>query len=185
MNDEEYVSYVRAKMWEKSHSYIVEERRRREEEKKKMKAKEEAGRRWQADIEEALRKGEERRRKTRWKGVWSKYMDAWQGMQWHEGPETLRDRICWPVESGQWNDVTKDEVERFFMYAPRQSLGHNQRQSNDEGEQGLREVLKKERVRWHPDKMQQRAGGEGIDISTLKLVTSVFQVLDQLWTDLK
>lgn len=185
MTDEEYVSYVRAKMWEKSHGYIVEERRRRDKEREEKKAKEEQWRRWQVDVEEALRRGEERRKAGRWKEAWVKYVDAWQGMQWQYGTRPMKDKIWWPVESGRWMDVTKDEVERFFKYAPIITRGQSHRRNDDEGKESLREVLKKERVRWHPDKMQQRAGHGGIDVGTMKLVTSVFQVLDRLWTDLK
>ena len=38
-------------------------------------------------------------------------------------------------------------------------------------------ALKAERVRWHPDKVQQRFGG-GVDEGTMRVVTGVFQVVD-------
>ena len=73
------------------------------------------------------------------------------------------------MESGKWQDVGEEAVEAFFRHGA--------------GVEGvdLGEVLKRERVRWHPDKMQQRAGDGGIDDETMKAVTAVFQVVDTLW----
>lgn len=173
MTDEEYSAYVRAKMWEKSHGYIIDERKRREEEKARRKKREEEGKGWQRGVEEALRRGEERRRKGRWKGVWEGYLAGWErladsGAKEGKGKE-MRERIPWPVESGKWEEVGKEEVERFFRHAP--------------GEAG--DLLKRQRVLWHPDKMLQRAGGAGIDEGTMRAVTAVFQVVDMMWSQSK
>ena len=70
-------------------------------------------------------------------------------------------------------DVGAGEVEKFFKNAA------------EIGGVDLGNVLKKERVRWHPDKMQQRAGEGGIDRATMKLVTAVFQVVDRLWSEIR
>ena len=52
--------------------------------------------------------------------------------------------------------------------------------SEDErGPSGQLQALKAERVRWHPDKVQQRFGG-AVDEGTMKVVTGVFQVVDDL-----
>ena len=177
MSDEEYTAYVRAKMWEKSHGYVIEERRRREEERKEKRKRDEEGRKWQLGVEEALKRGEVRRKKNKWKGVWEQYLRGWEGMKLcshGEGKGTMKEQIAWPVESGAWKDVGREEVERFFRHGP-QAVG--------EGEVSLGDVLKKERVRWHPDKMQQRAGSGGIDGGTMKLITAVFQVVDRLWSE--
>lgn len=173
MSDEEYVSYVRARMWEKSHGHIVEERMKREEERAKVKEKERLGREWERGVEEALRRGEDRRRKKRWKGVWGRYLEGWSGVTGKE-----EQQICWPVESGKRKHVEREEIERFYRDAP-------QAAEEGSGKVDLGEVLKKERVRWHPDKVQQRAGSDGLDLDTMKLVTSVFQVVDRLWSELK
>ncbi|KAL6716988.1 hypothetical protein ACLMJK_004902 [Lecanora helva] len=180
MTDEEYVTYVRGKMWERSHGYILEERKRREEERSKKRAREEEGRRWERGVEEALRRGEERRWRQRWKGRWEGYVSGWfegfgaedeQGGKGEKGG--MRDRIPWPVPSGKWQDVGKEEIERFFHHAPRAA------------ELEVEEVLKRERVRWHPDKMMQRMRGGGVDEGTMKLITAVFQVVDRLWVESK
>ena len=169
MTDEEYVSYVQSKMWEKSHQYIFEKRRKREAQRKSDKVAEERNRQWQASFDEGMRRRDERGRKERWKGAWKAYARKWDET-FNDGAEgSMKERISWPVESGKWQDVEKDAVEAFFRHGA--------------GLEGviLGEVLKRERVRWHPDKMQQRAGSGGVDDETMKAVTAVFQVVDRLW----
>ena len=192
MTDEEYVSYVRGKMWEKSYGFIEQERRKRgeerakgggggrgregrEEREKRRRMVDEAEGRWGEEVEGALRRGEERRRREKWRKVWGRYVGWWDGGTFEGGGKGLRERICWPVESGRWRDVDREGLERFYKHAPR-AAGE---------EAGLGDVLKKERVRWHPDKMQQRAGAGGIDEGTMKLVTAVFQVVDRLWGEMR
>ena len=165
MDDEEYTAYVRRKMWEKSHEHIVEERKRREEERVRKKVKEEEGRRWQVGVEEALRRGEERRKRNRWRDAWEGYLAGWN--------EERKGSMSWPVESGKMDDVGSGEVEKFFR-----AVGRS-------GNVDLGDVLKRERVRWHPDKMQQKAGEVGVDGETMKMVTAVFQVVDGLWNEIR
>ena len=169
MTDEEYVTYVRGKMWKKSHQYVFEERRRREAQRKRDKDAEERNREWQASFDEGMKRMDERRRKERWKGVWKAYGRKWDETFNEGAMGSMKERISWPVESGKWQDVEKEAVEVFFRHGA--------------GLEGvdLGEVLKRERVRWHPDKMQQRAGSGGIDNETMKAVTAVFQVVDRLW----
>lgn len=177
MTDEEYASYVRARMWEKSHQHVVEERAKREEEKARRKKRDEEGRRWEAGVEEALKRGEERRRGRRWKGAWEGYTKGWETLaNGSDGKsKAVRERIPWPVEGGRFEDVGKEEVEMFFKGVVEHSAGGLE----------LGKVLKGERVRWHPDKMMQRMGGEAIDEGTLRKITAVFQVVDRLFGDCK
>ena len=177
MTDEEYVTYVRAKMWEKSHQHIVEERKKREEERNRRKKQDEESRQWEQGVEEALKRGEERRRKARWKGRWDAYLKRWESFTRHDDQgdldkseiEAVRNRIPWPVLSGLWQDVNQDEVERFYRHAP---------QAGGSGDEAA--MLKLERVRWHPDKVQQKAGF--VDKETLGTVTAVFQIVDRVWS---
>ncbi|KAL2164476.1 hypothetical protein VTH06DRAFT_3692, partial [Thermothelomyces fergusii] len=53
---------------------------------------------------------------------------------------------------------------------------------DDVGEQEFAARLKEERVRWHPDKVQQRLGGR-VDEGIMRNVTAVFQAIDALWND--
>jgi len=181
MSDNEYVDYVRSKMWEKSHEHILEERRKREEDRRKRKEKErvaqQEGRRFMEEVEEGLRRGKERRRQGRWNGVWERYTTAWSTpLTNNSDPASTKPPIPWPVESFQRKDVHKDSVEEFFRCAP---LAAGVREEN------FGDALKRERVRWHPDKMVQRAGGGGLDEGTLKVVTGVFLVVDRLWGEVK
>lgn len=176
MDDEEYVTYVRSKMWEKSHGYAMEERKRREEHRQKKRKKEEDGKTWEAGLEEALKRGEERRRKGRWKTCWERYIKSWE-MGNIDLDKSLRKQKIWPVESGSWQDVGKEEIERFFKNSPQPVMVGE--------EVNLELVLKAERVKWHPDKIQQRFGSQGIDETTMKTVTAVFQVIDRMWSDMR
>ncbi|KAL9005842.1 MAG: hypothetical protein Q9188_001391 [Gyalolechia gomerana] len=180
MTDEEYASYVRARMWEKSHGYIIEERRRREEERIRRKERDEEGRRWEKGVDEALRRGEERRRRNRWKDAWRRYERGWERLKLakDEGRgEEVSERIPWPVETGHSAHVVREEVEKFFKHAP-------QLQGPD-GKVNLGKALKLERIRWHPDKFLQKAGSQGLDEETIAMVTAVFQIVDRLWSEMR
>ncbi|KAL8802041.1 MAG: hypothetical protein Q9182_004054 [Xanthomendoza sp. 2 TL-2023] len=175
MTDDEYAAHVRAQMWERSHGHIIEERRRREEERLLRKEKEARGRTWERDVEAALRRGEERIRMHRWKDAWDRYLQGWEILATAPGDKRVKERIPWPVETGRYRDVHQDQVEKFFKQAP---------QPNKPGGQlDLTAVLKVERVRWHPDKFLQRAGGEHVDKEIITMVTAVFQTIDRLWSE--
>ncbi|KAI9861796.1 MAG: hypothetical protein M1813_005145 [Trichoglossum hirsutum] len=194
MTDEEYTAYVRAKMYEKTHQSIIEEKARREEAKRRERELREEGRRmqqeheaFQKEVEESLRRGGERMQKKRVKERWKNYSKAWQdfrstglgtGFDPTKQTENVRRRIPWPVETGQFSDVSRERVEKFFLSAP--SAYEAPGESLD-----LQAILKIERVRWHPDKMQQRLGGEGLDRDTMAAVTAVFQVVDRLWSEMR
>ncbi|KAI4190072.1 MAG: hypothetical protein L6R41_001038 [Letrouitia leprolyta] len=172
-----YASFVRARMWEKSHGYIIEERRRREQERERMRARDEERRGWEKDVEEALQRGEERRRKNKWKDAWGRYERGWERLKLAEnerGKGWIGERIPWPVESGLSAHVEREQVERFFKHAP-----HLQ---GPDDEVNLGKALKLERVRWHPDKFLLRAGSQGLDEKTIAMVTAVFQIVDNLWS---
>ena len=105
--------------------------------------------------------------------TWSAYLTAWDQLKLEllEQRENKDDgdavkaskRIPWPVLKSQ--APTKPNIVTFMQHAPA-----------DERKERLR-MLKAERVRWHPDKVQQRFGG-AVDEGTMKLVTGVFQVVD-------
>jgi hypothetical protein len=200
MNDEEYAEYVRGRMWEKTHQHVLEERAKREEERKRRKAEEE--RYWREDasreereekeskdrraferkVEASLRRGEERKAQKLWQEAWQRYVSGWEHFKEvlvvkskEEGSlegKAARGIIPWPVESGKWKHIVKEDVEEFFNKAV-------------PAEADLMGVLKAERVRWHPDKMQQRFGANKLDEETVRTITAVFQVVDRLWTDLR
>jgi hypothetical protein len=171
MTDEEYTTYVRNRMWEKSHEHIMEERRRREEELKKARGtrKPRTAERENFDslIEQALRRGAKRKGQRQWGEVWKEYLEKWERLRPGDATGSPSQTIPWPVLSGQREDVAKEAVDEFFRHAP----------NGDPN-------LKIERVRWHPDKIQQLFRGN-VDSEVMQSVTAVFQLVDGLWTTQK
>lgn len=186
MTEDEYATFVRAKMWEKSHQHIVEEREKRERARKERKnaraaRDEEVGReeREREDMrrrmEESLRRGEERKRVREAERSWEVYVKKWAVLNNDDGVEVdgvqtkdPRSLIPWPVLSGAPQDINKPAIERFLRAFPAWS-------------EDAAALLKAERLRWHPDKMQRRFG-QRIDKDIIRDVTAVFQVIDQLWS---
>ncbi|KAF2126166.1 hypothetical protein P153DRAFT_369521 [Dothidotthia symphoricarpi CBS 119687] len=177
MSDAEYTEYVRSKMWEKTHQHIVEERAAREAARKAAKqhrgtidedeAEREHIRQRMAD---SLRQGELRKRVKEGEAAWTSYTQRWDELKNSpQSDEPARDVIPWPVVSGKASRVSQEEVERFLRAAKAWA-----------GDPDA--VLKAERVRWHPDKIQQRFG-ERIDEQTMRSVTAVFQIVDRLWSE--
>lgn len=185
MNEEEYADYVRTRMWEKSHQHIVEEREAREKARQKRKEqrshqnedmeREEAEREdIRQRMEESLRRGEERKRAKEVEAAWETYSKKWAELNnvQHLAEETnanVCNLIPWPVTSGKAKHVSKEEIERFLR-------------GSGAWKDDSSALLKAERVRWHPDKMQHRFG-QHIDVDTMKSVTAVFQIIDRMWND--
>lgn len=168
MTDDEYAAFVRRKMWEKTHAGLLEERARREEEKGRKERERQEARRITEEMERSLRRGEERRRRKVWRQGWERYSAAWAG--WDGGVEGLP----WPTRSGKREEVgVEGEVRDFFEKGlDREELGDKEFSAR----------LKEERVRWHPDKVQQKLGGT-VEGDVMKDVTAIFQVIDRLWND--
>lgn len=181
MTEDEYAEFVRTKMWEKSHQHIVEERERceraRRERKERQKQWEEEGEKEEQEregirraMEESLRRGEERKRAKEGARSWGVYAQKWEALAKVDGAAEgvdVAELIPWPVLSGKAKHVDKHEIEKFLRASPAWK--------EDAGA-----LLKAERVRWHPDKMQRRFG-KRIDEDTIRDVTAVFQIIDQMW----
>ncbi|CZR67252.1 uncharacterized protein PAC_17151 [Phialocephala subalpina] len=183
MTDEEYTAYVRAKMYEKTHQHLFEEKARRDAAKKERErlaregAKEEReAERFRRKVEESLRRGEERKSKKAWSEKWDTYIQKWDKLGKGVVENIAIASIPWPVESGKRKDVGTKEIERFFLYAPT---------AGQPTEAQLSKVLKVERVRWHPDKIQQKLGGQSVSEEVIQAVTAVFQVIDTLWSEMR
>jgi len=170
MTDEEYAAYVRQKMWEKTHAGLLEERARREEARKRKKEEETRQRKVQREVEESLRRGEERKDRRKWADRWAEYEQAWAS--WDGTPSAL----AWPVESGRREDISEEAVRAFLVRGLR---------LEEVGEKPFVARLKEERVRWHPDKIQQRAAGGTVDEATMRDVTAIFQIIDRLWGEMR
>ncbi|KAL2018799.1 hypothetical protein VTK56DRAFT_357 [Thermocarpiscus australiensis] len=172
MTDEEYAAYVRQKMWERTHAGLLEARARRERERAAAERRREEERRIAREMEGALRRGEERRRKRVWRERWGEYVAKWG--EWEKKGGGV-EGIPWPVgtESGERGEIQAEAVRAFFV----NGLG-----LEELGEKEFAARLKEERVRWHPDKVQQRLGGQ-VDEKVMRDVTAIFQVVDALWND--
>lgn len=202
MNDEQYAAYVKTKMWEKKHPEIMLER-----EKAKRKAEEEAARKtrekkkfmrdrerkkrrrdrqdsdeysssdgnqgnWRKEPADPVDWDDSRPRRSardneKWEKAWQAYLSAWEVLKTRSAATAKSKDLTlpWPVLSNR--PVNKANIEAFLSHAP----------LSDQLPQLT--MLKAERVRWHPDKIQHRFS-ESVDADTLKMVTSVFQVVDGL-----
>ncbi|KAK8021449.1 hypothetical protein PG990_006587 [Apiospora arundinis] len=173
MTDDEYAAYVRQKMWEKTHQGLLEERARREEAKRAKNDKEAEARRLTRQMEESLRRGEERRRRRSWRDKYEEYAAAWA--EWDGTVEGM----SWPVSSsgssGERAEISPETVRDFFV---------NGLDPIEIGESVFLAKLKEERFKWHPDKIQQRLG-PGFDETVRRDVTAVFQIIDKLWSDIR
>ena len=212
MNDEEYVAFVRKKMWEKSAEGREAEReeqrrRKREEEEERERDRDRERQRhkedkpktpplgprdwaFDLDVDTALKKGKARAEKKRWTMLWKEYLAAWQELNRlaaDGGPERenihLRNLLPWPVESGNRRGVNVEAVRAFFTTAA--SVVVEENESSVDVNRTLATILRNERVRWHPDKVQQKFGSFGIEESTLRGVTAVFQVIEDMWKENK
>ncbi|KAJ5784999.1 uncharacterized protein N7503_010211 [Penicillium pulvis] len=188
MNEEEYAAYVRARMWERTREGMLDAQAKWREEQRKKKSRdrgraEDAERRsFERAMEDSLRRGAERKKRKRWGEVWESYLSRWEEIgkivkegEKKDGEATatttkpLRNLLFWPVESGKRVDVAPASVEEFMRHAP------------DSADLGV--ILKAERVRWHPDKIQHRYSGLGIDDVVMRSVTEVFQIVDRMWNE--
>lgn len=183
MSDDEYVAFVRRKMWETTNKGYLERqaRRRNQAEKDRAEAEDEKRRRArerrkekerrhiQAEIDRSLRRAEERKKKKTEEGAFAGYNTRWK--DW-DGSQAA---IPWPTDNGSPQEITEKSVRSFFL------------RGLDLKAIGTREFnaqLKEHRVRWHPDKFEQRMGGRSkVEESVLADVTMIFQVIDTLYND--
>lgn len=151
----------------KRHSSAEKEERR--ERKERARAAAEAHRRMQDEIERSLRRGEERRKRAEMKGRFDAYSKLWAG--WDGAQAT----IPWPTLSGGRKGITEREIRSFLVRGLElKAVG---------GREFLAR-LKEQRVRWHPDKMQQRMGGKDkVEKDIMADITMIFQVIDTLYDD--
>jgi hypothetical protein len=212
MSDEEYVAFVRRGMWERSWEGIEAERelnrkeklrREREHHNSAKKKTQSAGYGgtgtptaeadfFASEVEQSLRRGARRKERAIWREKWTAYEKSWEnlhqrarlrnGAAKEPGDDAvfLRDEIIWPVASGKRADVNPAEISNFMVKTSESLIVAG---SFENELTGLLENLKLERIRWHPDKIQQRYGCLNIDEGTLRAVTEVFQVMDDLFNE--
>lgn len=185
MTEEEYAAHIRAEMYKKTHQHLLEEKERKDRMKRESARMAEEARRQEREseafrrqVEESLKRGRERKDKAEraqgWSKKWADYQALWDAFK----TDTTGDpKIPWPVWSGKQDDLGKEEIEEFFLNGPT---------AGNPDQVALMKVLKTERVRWHPDKIQQKLGGHGgVEEAKMQGVTSVFQIIDRMWNENK
>lgn len=183
MADDEYVAYVRRKMWETTNKGYLEAQARRRTQFEEARAeaeaeearsareqrKEKERRRIQAEIDRSLRRAEERKLKKTEETAFADYNTRWK--DW----DGTKDAIPWPTDSGSPKGITEMSVRSFFL----RGLG-----LKAIGTEEFNAQLKEHRVRWHPDKFEHKMGGrKKVEESVLADVTMIFQVIDTLYND--
>ncbi|MCJ1385742.1 hypothetical protein MMC17_008865 [Xylographa soralifera] len=149
---------------------------------------------WERMVNEVLARTGPEKEIGKWRAAWEGYVKGWEALKESTEVQVKQDAnlsakerrkwkesmIPWPTKFGKIKDVSKEAVEEFLKKAPSEDLD-----GGKDDRERLTKVLKVERVRWHPDKIQQRYGALGIDETTLKSVTAVFQIVDRMWGELK
>lgn len=175
VSDDEYAAHVRQCMWERTHAGALEDMRRRKEqhearvhEARVRRARRVEEARLRREMEAALRRGEARRRERAHEDGFARYTAAWEA--W----DGTQDTIPWPTGSGTRQGVSDRAVRSFFTNGL--GVGH--------GPDEFAAKLKEQRVRWHPDKMQQKLGGKDqVTKGVMADITMIFQVVDTLYHD--
>ena len=152
--------------------------------------------------------GQRELNKVDWEGAWKRYVRGWKELGQGEdlidlgtAPQPLNLRIPYPLLSGKSKDITSDAISEFLQHCPAAFIPDAPAKTTDESAfvrdhasstsasrslkkmRDVEAVLKAERLRWHPDKIQQRFGpgyAGGIDADSMKVVTQVFQIVDSL-----
>lgn len=199
MTEDEYAAYVRTRMWERTREGMVEmqeqlrrekrEKAKREKERERDVEGERERRTFERAMEDSLARGRERKKGRVWRGVGEGYLRRWDNINSLRegrhgetgGRKDFGALVFWPVESGKRSDISKETVEEFMRLALVPVSAASMENDGD----ALLSVLKAERVRWHPDKIQHRYGTSGIDEDSMRSVTEVFQIIDRMWNELK
>jgi len=157
--------------------------------KRQMEKKRQAQADLDARIEESLRRGSARRApKTwfdKWQSAWSS-AEKWEiyAASWDthvQGQRELRiNDIPWPVVSGKFEDLKVGSVKEFFMRAPRERLWGGKSPTLEQ----LQNLVKAERIRWHPDSIQRQFGGQGVDTEVMKAVNEVSSLINEVWSSI-
>jgi len=176
MTDDEYAAHVRQRMWEKTHAGVLEARERRARERDAAAQRAQAAaradreqRRAERAADEADRRRHDDGRRAERRRRWAEYAAGWAA--W----DGAADGMPWPaLAGGRAAAAADDEAVRAFFV-----LGLDLQEL---GGRAFAARLRDERVRWHPDKMQQRLG-PAMDEALMRDVTRIFQIIDKLWND--
>ena len=145
----------------------MQQQRRQHAEEQAEQAKEQEKQRWEEERErERLKRKRKREVDEEWWESVLGYVAAWR----EEGKE-----IPWPPCFAEDGDGVRFGVEniRQFLWREARVLGV-----------GFEQVVKVERVRWHPDKICQRFG-DGLDDERMGRVLEVWRAVDEVWRGIR
>jgi flagellar biosynthesis GTPase FlhF len=148
-----------------------EESRKRQQQEREAKARSEETAKRQR--EKAAKEAEAQRNTNRWKEynrAWAELRNMPAASRASRNPRTA---IPWPTDIGSFrscHDVSPYDIEAFFGYGVSVS-----------GRGQLLAILKVERSKWHPDKVQHLFGAQ-VDEPTMDRVTQISQIVNQLYT---
>ncbi|KAL3483858.1 hypothetical protein BJX62DRAFT_230688 [Aspergillus germanicus] len=148
-----------------------EESRKRQQQEREAKVRSEETAKRQR--EKAAKEAEAQRKSKRWK----EYNRTWEELRnmpaVSRASRNPRTAIPWPTDIGSFRscqDVSPYDVQAFFGYGVSIS-----------GRGQLLAILKVERSKWHPDKVQHLFGAQ-VDEATMNRVTQISQIVNQLYT---
>ncbi|KAI5924860.1 hypothetical protein F4810DRAFT_97826 [Camillea tinctor] len=163
------------------------ERKRREEEARKQKEEQERRRREEEEEEaakvararafrervrlqrerlEQQKKEKAEKETAEWRTAWERYNKMW------ESDCLSVANIPWPVKLGFRVEVTEANVTTFFAKAPPEELRATAKARLD--------LIRKELLRWHTDKVMQNLGSEVVNSSASDALNVVARVLVEL-----
>lgn len=161
MTDDQYATFVRRGMWERTHKEKADAQRRQSRGSKDQEQRE--SRKTQQSDGDHMRKTNARLQETL-ERRWRTYLEDWEKLG--QTAWSMRS-VPWPVATGSYKDINPESVAQFLSFA------------------GPVKALAKEelRRRWHPDRFQQRAEKhvtKSDQVVVLKAVTLISQILNNI-----
>ncbi|KAL4755841.1 uncharacterized protein BDW70DRAFT_167369 [Aspergillus foveolatus] len=157
---------------EREERFKREQRDREDTLRKEQQEREAKARREDAARRQRAKAAEEAKAKR-----WKEYNRAWEELKISTVASRMsknpRTSIPWPTDAGSFRscrDVDQADIEAFLRYGV--SL---------DAEAQLLPILKVERLRWHPDKIQHLFCAR-VDEATINKVTEISQIVNQLYT---
>lgn len=149
--------------------------REREEREAKVRAKAERERLAEEARRKRERNAEERRRQEAitWDEAWQRYEAAWEripNVDVQLSGDELGSMRFWPTRDGSRQLVNEAEVEKFFLRLP----------GDDADTRARGRLLRRQSMRWHPDKATRYFAQLQDQEEVMRLVTMIAQVLNSL-----
>lgn len=121
------------------------------------------------------REAAERRRHeaTTWDEAWQRYEAAWEripNVDIQLSGDQLSSMLFWPTRDGSRHLLNEAEVKKFFLHLP----------GNDGDMRARGRLLRRQCMRWHPDKAKRYFAQLQDQEDVMRLVTMIAQVLNSM-----